>query len=450
MNWTTAALSTAIKTGIPDDCDIAEGTSVDCNGNTVPDECDVTGEFLAVSPQLSPVDEYLTQSYTISEPPVPVGAVTLAFTAYADFGQDAEQIYVDLNDTLIGSVFVYGQTDCPDEPAEDNLVVTAENFIEVAGDEDVVVYMTPSADVNAGWCDGETYIAVTVTYVTAGTSGDCNGNGVPDECDTAEGTSADCNGNSVPDDCELADGTATDCDSNDVPDSCQEDVDSDGIIDECDNCGKDYNPQQGDQDRDEVGDVCDNCPGTFNPDQADRDGNGLGDLCDAHLDILPGQCPNFVSSLQTGKWLSVAVVGTEAFHARRIDPSSVTLERLDGDGGIVRAMGEDDLYPPVVEDVAGPTDECLCPANSADGIADLVLQFSSREVLRELKLGPGLSPGEVRLGSSRVHAGRHRVRGHRLRGGGWNPARQSKAGESDAVERPCPTALLTNERRPRA
>ena len=233
--------------------------------------------------------------------------------------------------------------------------------------------------------------------IALGTSDDCNSNGVPDECELEDGTAFDCNGNGVLDECDLASGVAVDCDSNGVPDTCQKDNDEDHNIDACDNCPKDFNPQQDDQDRDEVGDVCDNCPGTFNPDQEDRDGNGFGDLCDAHLDILPGQCPNFVSSLQTGKWVSVAVVGTEAFHVRRIDPSSVTLERLDGDGGIVRAMGEDDLYPPVVEDVAGPTDECICPANSADGVTDLVLQFSSREVLRELKLGPGLSPGEVRL-----------------------------------------------------
>jgi hypothetical protein len=32
--------------------------------------------------------------------------------------------------------------------------------------------------------------------------GDCNGNGIPDECDIAEGTSQDCNGDGTPDECE--------------------------------------------------------------------------------------------------------------------------------------------------------------------------------------------------------------------------------------------------------
>jgi len=33
--------------------------------------------------------------------------------------------------------------------------------------------------------------------------GDCNGNGVPDECDISDGTSNDCNDNGTPDDCEI-------------------------------------------------------------------------------------------------------------------------------------------------------------------------------------------------------------------------------------------------------
>jgi hypothetical protein len=31
---------------------------------------------------------------------------------------------------------------------------------------------------------------------------DCNGNGVPDDCDIADGTSLDLNGNAIPDECE--------------------------------------------------------------------------------------------------------------------------------------------------------------------------------------------------------------------------------------------------------
>ena len=58
------------------------------------------------------------------------------------------------------------------------------------------------------------FSATTVTYVVDGTSDDCNGNGVPDECDLGSGSSLDCNFNDIPDECEL------DCNFNGIPDDC--------------------------------------------------------------------------------------------------------------------------------------------------------------------------------------------------------------------------------------
>ncbi len=59
------------------------------------------------------------------------------------------------------------------------------------------------------------------------------------------------------------------------------DSDSDSLIDECDNCPQDYNPEQEDTDLDGLGNVCDNCPLTYNPEQEDSDGDGIGDACDS-------------------------------------------------------------------------------------------------------------------------------------------------------------------------
>jgi hypothetical protein len=50
---------------------------------------------------------------------------------------------------------------------------------------------------------------------------DCNENGVADECDIRDGTSEDCNENGVPDECDIADGTSEDCQPDDIPDECQ-------------------------------------------------------------------------------------------------------------------------------------------------------------------------------------------------------------------------------------
>jgi len=72
---------------------------------------------------------------------------------------------------------------------------------------------------------------------------DCNDNGIADSCDIAAGTSQDCSGNGIPDECEIVD-----CNTNGVADSCDIDVayqggcavqpcsvdcDVDGLPDEC-------------------------------------------------------------------------------------------------------------------------------------------------------------------------------------------------------------------------
>ncbi|HVP13234.1 MAG TPA: hypothetical protein VMV94_18825, partial [Phycisphaerae bacterium] len=59
---------------------------------------------------------------------------------------------------------------------------------------------------------------------------DCNGNGVPDGCDIQSGASNDCNDNGIPDDCE----SMSDCNGDGVPDICDPDCNENGISDVCD------------------------------------------------------------------------------------------------------------------------------------------------------------------------------------------------------------------------
>jgi len=63
--------------------------------------------------------------------------------------------------------------------------------------------------------------------LTAGTSVDVNGNGVPDECE-------DCNGNMILDDEDIASGTSLDLNGNGIPDECEPDCNGNSVPDDLD------------------------------------------------------------------------------------------------------------------------------------------------------------------------------------------------------------------------
>ncbi|MEO8548674.1 MAG: hypothetical protein ABI678_01825 [Kofleriaceae bacterium] len=64
------------------------------------------------------------------------------------------------------------------------------------------------------------------------------------------------------------------------------DRDSDGVLDDVDNCPDQANPGQANEDGDAHGDVCDPCPHLaplIETDEADDDGDGIGNQCDPHV-----------------------------------------------------------------------------------------------------------------------------------------------------------------------
>jgi hypothetical protein len=84
-----------------------------------------------------------------------------------------------------------------------------------------------------------------------------------------------------------------DSDTDGLGDACDDDDDNDGAPDIVDNCPLTINGDQTDNDGDGFGDACDidddndgvldgvdNCPLVANPDQLDTDNDGIGDACD--------------------------------------------------------------------------------------------------------------------------------------------------------------------------
>ncbi|MCP3982729.1 MAG: hypothetical protein GY716_25845 [bacterium] len=135
------------------------------------------------------------------------------------------------------------------------------------------------------------------------TSEDCQQNGVPDECDYVDGALFDCNGNTLADICEIADGVTPDCNLNSIPDDCEpNDCNSNGVPDDCDltaqtsadcnlnavpdECDIDMGTSQ-DADGNDVADECEDCNGNATIDSLDI---ADGFSADANLDTIPDEC----------------------------------------------------------------------------------------------------------------------------------------------------------------
>ena len=242
----------------PDECDISEGTSEDCQPDGVPDECQLTpflyalddgesdisvqseGDYMAWLSQFTVVGDFGTitdidisfSSTALGEPVTlylwsdpdgdgnPTDATVLtSWSLTIEPGMDNPDALsrIDVPDTFVGiegtSFFVGAILDVPsggsiypaaadwDEPTTPgrswlvgaNAPLDPNDLTADAVEFGLFEDLLPPGN----WC-------VRAVAFYSGGVGDCNGNGVPDDCDIAEGTSQDSNGNGVPDECELA------------------------------------------------------------------------------------------------------------------------------------------------------------------------------------------------------------------------------------------------------
>ena len=180
---------------VPDDIDIAQGTSQDCTGNGIPDECEI-----------------------------------------------------DVNSTAPGGPF-FCETNCCDPDCNNNGSPDACDIASLTSNDCNNNGIPDECDIDANsTAPGGPF------FCTTSCDPDCNNNGSPDACDVATGSSTDCNGTSIPDECEpggmldcnannqadicdIADGVSADCNGDAVPDECQlagADCNNNAVPDDCD------------------------------------------------------------------------------------------------------------------------------------------------------------------------------------------------------------------------
>ncbi len=189
---------------------------------------------------------------------------------------------------------------------------------------------------------------------------DCNGNGVPDECDIRDGTSPDCNANGVPDECEFSDcnqncvpdgtdignRTSRDCTGNGVPDECEPDCNGNSIPDSCDiadgtseDCNANWVPDECEPDCNE-NDLTDSCDIDLGH-SADCNANGVPDECDiadgASDDCQPNGIPDDC------EWLAYQAQARSRRNVGRRDYSLCQLPDQLRHGGVFAAPLDADL-----------------------------------------------------------------------------------------------------------
>ncbi|UCG16924.1 MAG: M4 family metallopeptidase [Phycisphaerales bacterium] len=237
--------------GVPDECDIASTVSPDCQPNGVPDECEITRIRKTISFPLSSDPGWTTEGLWSWGRPIGHGSdfggydPIYGYTGNNVYGYNLEGLYeanlpemhlttppIDCSDIEhVGLSFwrwLWVETPPYDHASlrvsNDGAAwvtvwenagevgdwpwVNCEYDISAIADRQPTVFvrwtMGPTDDNYqfAGWNIDD--VALSGDLIIRA-FGDCNVNGVPDECDIAGGTSQDANGDGVPDECALAD-----------------------------------------------------------------------------------------------------------------------------------------------------------------------------------------------------------------------------------------------------
>ncbi len=165
---------------------------------------------------------------------------------------------------------------------------------------------------------------------------DCNDNGIWDACDIDQGTSSDCDGNLVPDECQ---DTSTDCNENGIWDPCDidegtsPDHDGNGIPDECE--------------ENEVFHVDDDAPGDPAPgdsSESDPAEDGTAEHpYDEIQEAIAGAISGDTVLVAPGTYFENIDLLGKGITLRSNDGPSVTIIDAGGSGSVIKCISGEDL-----------------------------------------------------------------------------------------------------------
>ncbi len=227
--WTSIALlyRDCNANGVEDNIDLWQGSAADCDGNGIPDVCDV-GVVAEASFAGIPTLQNRLVFETNDLAPALAGddTITVNVRAAGGFASSIEFVTVLFDGMFLGFAFADDGLDCTEQTQSFEIPSNVWNAAMKDGTRTIEVYAAPTVDPSA--CN-ESQMIVSVAYL--GESADCDDDGTIDLCAVSNGDVVDCNDNQIPDGCELTSGSSSDIDEDGVPDECQPDCNANGLPD---------------------------------------------------------------------------------------------------------------------------------------------------------------------------------------------------------------------------